>query len=172
MKVRAKKLVHVIVWLVVLSVVFNSAMARNAAKDPISGVGSSSLLLAPPPPGVMMQFEGTVDLVVRGDPTTAKLLVNIYSVSVNEEGVQHVIASHVITFEDGNAIVTIDKEVAEPTDLPGLYTLNANMKVLSGTGIYSGATGHFTAHGMMDFTGILPAASFEIRGAVSSPSTD
>jgi hypothetical protein len=141
------------------------------AKDPISGTGSSTLVLGPPPPGTIMQFAGSIDMVVRGETKTADLVVNVYSVAENEGGVQHVSASHVLTFDDGSTITTADKEVATPTDVPGLYALNGNLKVVSGTGAYEGASGHFTAHGTMDFRA-LPVASFEIRGALSSPAVD
>jgi hypothetical protein len=151
--------------------------------DPVSGTGSSEIITAnpyvplpeplpEPPVGVMMQFEGSVKLYVRGELKTAELLVNVYSVVVNEEGVQHVSASHILTFEDGSTIITDDMEVAEPTETPGLYTINAKMEVKEGTGIYDGVSGHLTAHGTMAFNVWPYKASFTLKGAVSSPATE
>jgi hypothetical protein len=40
------------------------------------------------------------------------------------------------------------------------------MKIISGTGVYEGASGEMSAHGEIDFRG-LPSASFEVHGAIS-----
>jgi hypothetical protein len=173
MKSRMKKIVSTkslpaFVLATTLLFLLGTAVATGPAMDPVSGTGLSQLVLSPPPPGVMMQFEGNVDLLVRGEPKTAHLLVNVYSILENEEGVQHVSASHTLTFEDGSTIVTADKEVAEPTDTPGLYTINATMEVKEGTGIYDGVSGYLTAHGTMDFNVFPFEASFTLRGAISS----
>jgi|GEM_PF-6897990 len=176
MKSRVQNLVTVkslalFVLATTVLVLLGTAVAQPA-RDPVSGTGSSELVTtSPPPAGAIMQFAGSIDLLVRGEATTVDLVVNVFSIVENEEGVQHVTASHVLTFDDGSTITTSDKEVAEPTDVPGLYVLNGNLKVVSGTGVYAGAAGHFTAHGTMDFRA-LPIASFEIRGAVSSPAAD
>ncbi len=177
MKSRVQNLVTVkslalFVLATTVLVLLGTAVAQPA-RDPVSGTGSSQLVDPPltPPPGTIMQFAGSIDLLVRGEATTVGLVVNVFSIVVNEEGVQHVTASHVLTFDDGSTITTSDKEVAEPTDIPGLYVLNGNLTVVSGTGVYEGASGHFTAHGTMDFRA-WPLACFEIRGAVSSPAAD
>jgi hypothetical protein len=160
------------------SIVVNEALAKPA-KDPVSGTGSS-MLFSPnpyvdppvyPPEGVLMQFSGSVELLVRGELVEADLLVNVLNIIENDEGVQHVSAQHILTFENGSTITTSDKEVAEPTEVPGVYTINATMKVVSGTDDYEGVSGHLTAHGTMDFTG-WPAASFELRGAISTSAED
>jgi hypothetical protein len=152
-----------------------TAVAKGPAMDPVSGTGLTHLAKVAPDPdlpeGVIMQFEGSVVLFVRGELKTADLIVNVYSVLENEEGVQHVSASHIFTFDDGSTIITVDNEVAEPTDTPGLYTLNGNLDVALGTGVYEEASGHLTAHGTMDFRG-LPIACFNVRGVVSSPATE
>lgn len=149
----------------------NDAMA-NPARDTVSGTGLSTLVLSPPPEGVLMQFEGNIELSIRnGEPENVELLANVYSVVENEEGVQHVKCKKILTFEDGSTMNTDDMELAEPSDIPGVYLLNANLKVVSGTGVYEGASGNLTAHGTIDFTG-LPSASFELRGTVSSPNDE
>jgi hypothetical protein len=176
MKSRAKKLnsirsLPVFVLATTLLFLPGTAVAKGPAMDPVSGTGLTQLVLSPPPEGVIMQFEGSVVLFVRGELKTADLIVNVYSVLENEEGVQHVSASHIFTFDDGSTIITVDNEVAEPTDTPGLYTLNGNLDVALGTGVYEEASGHLTAHGTMDFRG-LPIACFNVRGVVSSPATE
>jgi hypothetical protein len=188
MKSRMKRIVSIrslpaFVLATTLLLLLGTAVATVPAMDPVSGTGSSEIITAnpyvptpeplpEPPEGVMMQFEGSVELSVRDELVTADLLVNVYSVLVNEEGVQHVSASHILTFEDGSTIVTDDMEVAEPTDKPGLYTINAKMEVKEGTGIYDGVSGNLTAHGTMDFRVFPFEASFTLRGAISSPATE
>lgn len=161
MKSRMKKLTSKwsrrVLALVVL-VVLSTAIAEPA-KDPVSGSGSSSAIND-------FQFEGSAALVIRGAEKSAKLLVTVLAPpEISDEGVQHVVATHTFTFADGS-ITTSDKEIAEPTETPGLYTLNATMKVVSGTGVYEGVSGHLTAHGTIDFRGV-PAAEFELRGSIS-----
>jgi hypothetical protein len=142
----------------VFLIVLGSALA-GPAKDPVSGSGSSSAINE-------YQFAGTATLVIRGQEKSAELLVTLLGLTVNDEGVQHVEATHTFTLTDGS-ITTSDKEIAEPTSTPDLYTLNANMKIVSGTGVYGGASGHLTGHGTIDFR-TIPTANFEIRGSISA----
>ena len=142
-----------------LLIVLSAALAEPAA-DPVSGSGSSSAISD-------YQFAGSATLVIRGQEKSGELLVTLLGLTISDEGVQHVVATHTFTFNDEDSITTSDKEVAEPTDIPGLYTLNANMNIVSGTGIYEGVTGHLTAHGTIDFRA-LPAAEFEITGVISA----
>ena len=138
---------------------FLSTALAGPAKDPVSGWGASSAIND-------YQFAGTAALVVRGQMRSAELLVTVLGPPrISNDGVQHVVATHTFTFDDGS-FTTSDKEIAEPTDIPGLYTINANMKVVSGTGVYEGISGHLAAHGTIDFSGI-PAAEFELRGSIS-----
>ena len=190
MKSRMIKLVSIrslpaFILATTLLLLLGTAVATEPAMDPVSGTGSSEIITAnpyvplpepftlpEPPEGVMMQFEGSVELSVRGELKTAELLVNVYSVLVDEEGVQHVSASHILNLGDGNTIITDDMEVAEPTDTPGLYTINATMEVKEGAGIYDGVSGHLTAHGTMAFNVWPYKASFTLRGAISRPATE
>ena len=147
-----------------LLIVLSTALAEPAA-DPVSGSGSSIAINE-------YQFAGSATLVIGGEEKSAELLVTVYELTISDEGIQHVVASHTFTFADGS-ITTSDKETAEPTDTPGLYKINANMKVVSGTGVYEGVSGHLTAHGNIDFRGTIdmpgvPVASFTLRGAISS----
>lgn len=155
-KMTSKRAVPVIS--LALLIVLSTALAEPAA-DPVSGKGSSSAINE-------YQFAGSATLVIRGQEKSAELLVTLLGLTVNDEGVQHVVATHTFTFADGS-ITTSDKEVAEPTTTPGLYTLNANMNIVSGTGGYEGASGRLTAHGTIDFRA-LPTAEFEIIGVISA----
>ncbi len=163
MTARIKKMTSiksVPVLALALMVVLGVALAEPAS-DPVSGSGSSSAINE-------YQFAGTVTLVIQGQEKTADLLVTLLEEPrESDEGVLHVVATHALTFADGS-ITTSDKEIAEPTSTPGLYTLNANMKVVSGTGVYEGVSGHLAAHGTIDFRPLpVPAAEFEIRGSIS-----
>lgn len=147
-------------------IVLSTAVAEPA-KDPVSGSGSSSAINE-------YQFAGTATLVIRGQEKSAELLVTVLEEPrISDDGVHHVVATHTFEFADGS-ITTSDKEVAVPTETLGLYTLNATMNVISGTGVYEGVSGRLTAHGTMDFrpTFLSPpepaAAEFEIAGAISS----
>ena len=162
MKARKKKLSLASTALMLattLSVIVGSAWA-GPARYPVMGSGSSSAIN-------QYQFAGSATLVVGGQVKSASLLVTLLGLTVSDDGVQHVVATHTFTFADGSSITTSDKEIADPTSIPGLYTLNANMKVVSGTGVYAGVTGHLTAHGTIDFRA-LPTADFEIRGSISA----
>lgn len=159
MKKLTTKLTMFVLALTVL-IVLATALAETAG-DPVSGSGSSSSINA-------FQFAGSATLVIGGEEKSAELLVTVLAPPViSDEGVQHVVATHTFTFNEEDSITTSDKETAEPTDTPGLYTLNANMNVVSGTGIYEGVSGRLTAHGTIDFRG-LPTAEFEVRGAIST----
>ncbi len=157
---------------VVLLALSSPVAMGGPAKDPVKGSGVSYLVLAPPPQDVIMQFAGTADLVIRGEAVTADLFVEAYSVKVNKAGVQHVVASHQFTFPDGSTLVTADKEVVKPTKTPGVYKLKATMKIVSGTGVYEGATGRLTAHGAVNTNDLPPVVEFALTGAISSPAVE
>jgi hypothetical protein len=142
-------------------VVLAGIVWAGPARDPVSGSGASSAINE-------YQFAGTAKLVIRGQEKWTDLLVTVLAPPrISDDGVQHVDATHTFTFIDGSTITTSDKEIAEPTDIPGLYIINANMKVVSGTGIYEGVSGHLSAHGTIDFAAQPPAAEFELRGSIT-----
>jgi len=156
-KNRTSKWARPVLALVVL-VVLSTALA-GPARDPVSGWGASSAISD-------FQFAGSATLVIRGQEKSADLLVTVLAPPrISDDGVQHVMATHTFTFSDGS-FTTSDMEIAEPTDIPGLYTINANMKIVSGTGVYEGISGHLSAHGTIDFRAV-PTADFELRGSIS-----
>ncbi len=159
MKTKMKSL---LLFTVVFMIVLGSAIAKPA-RDPVSGYGSTVLS----DPGPPMVFAGTATLFIRGQEKLADLTVTVLGIRISDEGVQHVVATHNFTFTDGSgSITTSDKETAEPTAIPGLYIINANMKVVSGTGVYDGASGHLSAHGTIDL--IAGMADFDLKGSISA----
>ena len=106
------------------------------------------------------QFQGTAALTIHGQEKSADLLVTVLDVQVDPDGVHHVVATHTFTFADGSSITTSDQETAVPTSTPGLYTLTADMDVVSGTGIYQGVCGRLAANGTIDVAAQTPAAQF------------
>lgn len=77
-------------------------------------------------------------------------------------------SSHLITFEDGSSIQTLDHAVLEPTSQPGVFTFNSNMEIVAGTGDFEGITGRMTAHGMLYMIPIpgVARAEFVARGSI------
>ena len=113
------------------------------------------------------QFEGTATLIIHGQEKSADVLVTLLAEpEVDANGVQYVVATHEFTFADGSSFTTNDQEIAVPTDVPGLYTITADMEVSSGTGIYEGVSGQLIANGTIDFAAQPPVAQFDIVGAV------
>ena len=118
------------------------------------------------------QFAGTATLNIRGYEKSAELLVTVLEPPVvDANGVQHVKAMHEFTFADGSSFTTSDIEVATPTATPGVYTIVAQMDVVSGSGIYEGVTGQLEANGTIDFAVLPPAAQFELAGLILEDTT-
>jgi hypothetical protein len=161
MKARMRKLISIKsipILALALLIVLGTALA--AGRDPVSGEGSASLN---PDTGL---FEGSADLTIGGEEVTASFEVTLLTPLVpNEEGVFHVKASHKFRFKGGSSFTTVDKGVADPTDTPGLYTLNENLTIVSGTKDFEGASGELRVHGKLDLRG-LPSASFDIHGGI------
>jgi hypothetical protein len=140
-----------------------SCTATVEAYDPIASVwgsGSTSAINE-------YQFAGTATLTIRGREESADLLVTLLEPPVvDADGVQHVKAMHVFTFDDGSSLTTSDQEIVTPTATPGLSTLIAIMDISTGTGMYEGVTGRLMANGTIDSKGRVRSVQFEIAGAV------
>ena len=105
--------------------------------------------------------------MIHGQEKTADLLVTVLEEPIiDANGVHHVVATHTFTFADGSSFTTSDQEVAVPTEVPGQYTLTADMEVISGTGVYTSVNGQLVATGTMDFAAQPPSAQFEIVGSL------
>lgn len=135
----------------------NSAWAEPG-NDPVAGSGSSLFV----PPNI---FKGTMNLTIGGEAFEPSFEAALLGQIVSDEGVLHGTASHTIDFGDGNTLTTDDDAVLEPTETPGLFTLNERMTVVSGTGDFADASGQLHAHGMIHL--YEGWALFEIRGAIS-----
>jgi len=152
---------------VMLVVALMGGIPRSAAAsaDNTTGSGATTAINE-------YQFAGTATLTIHGQAKPADLLVTVLAEpEIDANGVHHVVASHTFTFADGSSITTSDQETAEPTATPGLYTLTANMQLVSGTGIYAGVSGHLVANGTMDFAAQPPAAQFELAGVILEDTT-
>ena len=164
MKTKMKKLIPIkslSLFTLVLLMVLSSALA-DSVQDPVSGSGSATLN---PENGL---FEGFVDITIACEefedvPFAVTLLTPLVP---NEEGVFHIKATHTFNFGDGNTFTTNDKGIADPTDMPGLYNLNENLTITTGTGDFEGASGVLHVHGKLDLRG-LPSASFDVHGVIS-----
>jgi len=118
------------------------------------------------------QFAGTTTFMLEGREKSADLVVTVLEPPVvDANGVQYVKASHEFTFADGSSFTTSDLEVATPTATPGVYTIVAQMDIVSGTGVYEGVAGQLEANGTIDFTALPPAAQFDVAGAVIQNTT-
>lgn len=167
MKTKMKKLISIkSMPLFALALLIVSGLTLAAVRDPVSGSGFTS---ATGP----TTFLGTATLIVRGEVLDADVEVTLLKPPVvSEDGVLHVNEiEHIFIFsvdENGELIdsfTVTGKEVADPTDTPGLYILNGYMKIISGTGAYEGATGEMSVHGQIHL--VEGWASFEIHGAIS-----
>lgn len=144
-----------------LLVVLGVALA-GPARDPVSGSGFA---LANMDTG---EAEGEATLVIRGEELVASVEVTLGPPNFSDEGVLHTTSSHTFDFGDGDTITTSDKVVGEPTDSPGLLTLNEKLRIVSGTGAYEGASGNLTVHGQLQFISETEAqVTYNIRGAIS-----
>jgi len=152
--------------MVLLSTALNAVAAVTVtASDNTTGSGATAAISE-------NQFAGTATLNIHGHEKSADLVVTVLAEpQIDANGVHHVVASHTFTFADGSSITTSDQETAEPTATPGLYTLTANMEVVSGTGIYAGISGHLVANGTMNFAAEPPTAQFELAGAILEDTT-
>ncbi len=130
--------------------------------DPVSGFSETAVEEENGP------FVGFATLEIRGEEFEFSLEVFILGAPVEgEDGTLHLPTSHVFTLDDKSesSFTTMDKAVADPIEgSPGLYTLNSNMKITSGTGIFDGARGRLHAHGELDL--VFGTASLDYHGVI------
>lgn len=162
MKTKVKKFMSmksIPLLVLALLIVFGTALA--ASHEPVSGTGEAFLDIAALPP----QANGTVNLIIGGEEFPASFTLSMSDMAW-KDGVLHVTASHTFTFCNGT-ITTTDKGIGEPTETPGLLTLNENLTIVSGTDDLEGACGELRVHGQIQFVGETTAqVSFEVRGAI------
>ena len=165
MKFLRSNKMRFVLSILMISFVLISPKNVRAGNDNTTGVGATAAIND-------FQFAGTATLTIHGQEKTADLLVTLLAEpEVDANGVQYVVATHRFTFADGSSFTTNDQETAVPTEVPGLYTITANMEVASGTGIYEGVSGQLVANGTIDFAAQPPAAQFEIVGVILEDTT-
>jgi len=121
---------------------------------PVVGMGSST--------GVSeTEFEGTATLYVGEDVLEATVAVTATEIVVDDDGTQHVTATHTFTLADGTSFTTTDEETAVPTETPGLYSIAATMLITEGD--YGG---RLQAVGTMDFAAEPPQAQYKLYGMI------
>lgn len=132
-------------------------------RNPVSGEGNVTAL-----DGI---GTGMATLTIRGVTLTADLSVEILDTFISDEGVMHVVAaSHKFDFGGGDTFTTSDVGIAEPTDTPGILTLNEKLRIEFGTGRFENASGDLSVHGVItivDFETYEMHISFRIRGSIS-----
>ena len=135
-----------------------SAAGRRC--DPVSGFSETQVEEENGP------FVGFAMLEIGGEEFEFSLEVFILGAPVEgEDGTLLLPTSHVFTLDDESSFTTMDRAVADPIDgSPGLYTLNSNMKITSGTGIFDGPRGSLHAHGELDL--VFGTASLDYHGVI------
>ena len=73
---------------------------------------------------------------------------------------------HVLDFGDGNLIRTSDEVLLTPTQ-PGWFLVQATMKITSGTGMFSSASGEIAVYGNMAADGSTATSLWLIDGRFS-----
>lgn len=121
---------------------------------PVVGGGSSTAISE-------NEFAGTATLVVGEEVYETTVAIIVSEIVVDDDGTQHVTASHTFTFADGTSFTTTDEETAVPTETPGLYTLSANMVITEGD-----YRGKLQAVGTMNFAAEPPEATYKLYGSI------
>jgi hypothetical protein len=161
-KLTSKKIITVPA--LILLVVLGSALAKPA-RDPVVGSGWADAYMD------LGYAVGEVNLAIRGVPQPqATVVVTLGPPRFSDEGVLHATSSHIFYFGSGNSFTTEDKVIGDPTSTPGLYRLNETLRVVSGAGIFTGATGNLTVHGSLEYISLTDAlVTYDIRGSISIP---
>ena len=137
--------------------------------DPVSGSGDTNGFYPPTGPcGGGPGFEGPGILVVRGEELGVWITTCLLGEPVpGDDGTLHGVTSHTFTFDDGSgSITTTDNVVLEPTEVPGVFRLNSNMEITSGSDDFADAGGRLHGHGEINLIPGFEAASFEINGVI------
>lgn len=156
MKARMKKLMSV-EGTAALAILIASGFALAAAREPASIQGQVDLDM----------FSGTATVTIGGVTLSGSVqVIPTGPIVESEDGVLHFTeVMHVFDLGDQNTFVTTGKEVADPVNPFGLYTLNGYMKITSGTGTFEGASGELSVHGELDWS--VEQATLEAHGAIS-----
>lgn len=163
MKTKMKKLISIksmpLLALVVLIV--SGFTLAPPGREPISICGVVDL----------GTFSGTAIVIVGGEAISGTVeVVPLQEPVPKDGGLYFPDVQHAFTFEDGSSLTTTGEELAMPTDEnPGVFTLHGNMEIISGTGVFEGASGELRVNGEMDYTflpPLPPQATFNAKGTI------
>jgi hypothetical protein len=143
-----------------LLIVLGTALA--AGREPISISGQ--VTLAPEPP-----FFGDAIVTMGGEDLECTVAVIPMRLPVpKDDGLFFPEVQHVFTFKDGSSLTTTGAEFAMPMDEnPAVATLHGNMEIISGSGVFDGASGELRVNGQIDWPPISGQAIFEANGVIS-----
>jgi hypothetical protein len=98
--------------------------------------------------------QGTYTLNVNGRPDSANFTVSFSQPTPQANGTLVSTASHNVAFTDSQQSTWFsnnDLLVFTPTTTPGIFSVHAEIHIVSGTGKYEDACGSFIAEGTADF---------------------
>ena len=113
-------------------------------------------------------FLGGADFIIEGEEAATLAMTYLLELRPLPNGNILARTSHVFDFGGGNTVITYDHALLIPTETPGIYTLFSAMKVISGTGMFEGATGHLTVHGGT-VNLITFSAKWDLTGVIALP---
>ena len=158
MKTRMKKLISVKsmpVLALSLLVLLGSALA--ASRDPVSISGTVDLTT----------FSGTATVTIGGEELSGSVqVIPMVPPEPKDGGLYFPEVQHVFIFDDVSILTTTGEELAMPTDENlAVWTLHGNMEIISGTGVFEGASGELRVNGQMDWS--VGQATFQANGVIS-----
>jgi hypothetical protein len=121
---------------------------------PVVGMGASTAISE-------NEFEGTATLYVGAEVWEATVAITATEIVVDDDGTQHVKATHTFTFDDGTSFTTTDEETAVPTETPGVFTLTGTLMITEGD--YGG---RLQVMGTMNFASEPPTAKYKLYGSI------
>ena len=168
MKTKMKKLISiksVPLFVLALLIVLGTALADG--REPVSGSGNVQLVSAS---DTELVLQGPAKFSVGGEVLEGMVTVTVdlTQTELQESVVHYNWVKHEFTFDDGEStLTTIGEEFAVPTDEnPAIQTLHGNMEIMSGTGVFEGASGELRVNGQMNFGAMPPEATFEAQGVI------
>jgi hypothetical protein len=113
-------------------------------------------------------FNGTAIVVVGDEAISGTVeVVPLQDPVPKDGGLYFPEVTHIFIFEDEDlsGMITTGEELAMPTDEnPAIFTLHGNMEIMSGTGVFEGASGELRVNGEMNFS--FGQATFNAKGTI------
>lgn len=153
--------------LLALVLLIVSGLALAARREPVSGSGNVKLVFASE---IKLVLQGPAKFSVGGEKLEGMVTVTVdlTQTEVQESVVHYKWVKHEFTFDNGEStLTTIGEEFVVPTDEnPAIQALHGNMEIISGTGVFEGASGELRVNGQMNFGAMPPEATFEAQGVI------